>query len=168
MKTATLNLLTIITFCLVLFSCSNEDDGIYFDEKVETYDVEKVSYCELETEVLTLVNNHRESIGLNKLITLNIISGVSDGHTDYMIQSGKISHDNFTDRAQELMNNANAKSVGENVAYGYTTAENVVNGWLNSESHREVIETASYTHFGISTNTNPEGHNYFTQIFIKI
>lgn len=168
MKTTTLNLLTIIFCCTVLFSCSSEDDGIYFDETSETYDVNSVTYCELETEILDLVNAHRESIGLKTLSTLTIVSGVADGHTNYMIESGKISHDNFAERAQELMNNANAKSVGENVAYGYTTAESVVNGWLNSDSHREVIETASYTHFGISTNTNSEGRNFFTQMFVKI
>ncbi|MFZ3273609.1 MAG: CAP domain-containing protein, partial [Lutibacter sp.] len=89
------------------------------------------------------------------------------GHTDYMIEVGAISHDNFAERAQILMEQAGAKTVGENVAYGFSTAEGVVNGWLNSEGHRKIIENPDYTHFGISTDSNTENRNYFTNIFIK-
>lgn len=167
MKSLTLNLLSIAIFSFVLFSCSPEDDGIYFDENSEIYDENNVSYCPLETEILTLVNQHRASLGLSNLSNLNIVSSVADGHTNYMIESGKISHDNFDQRTQALMNKANAKSVAENVAFGYSTAKGVLEGWLNSESHRQVIENPNFTHFGISTNTNESGRNYFTQIFIK-
>jgi uncharacterized protein YkwD len=66
-----------------------------------------------------------------------------------------------------LQNNANAKKVGENVAYGYGTAEGVVNGWLNSPAHKKIIETEEYTHFGISTEKDSSNRNYFTQIFIS-
>ena len=62
---------------------------------------------------------------------------------------------------------AGAKSVGENVAYGYKTAEEVVNAWLNSPKHRALIESKNYTHFGISTEASETGSNYFTQMFIK-
>ena len=98
---------------------------------------------------------------------LNIVSVVADNHTNYMVETGKISHDNFDNRSQYLINNANAKSVGENVAFGYSSAEGVFSGWLKSESHKRVIENPYYTHFGISVELNAEGRNYFTQIFIK-
>jgi uncharacterized protein YkwD len=166
MKSFAKNLVLLALISTVLFSCSKEDDGIYFDETIQ-FDENNVTYSNLEFEILELVNLHRQSLGLNELSTLNIVSSVADGHTNYMIETGKISHDNFSQRAQALMDNANAKSVAENVAYGYTTAEGVLNGWLNSVSHREAIENPHFTHFGISTESNNEGRNFFTQIYIK-
>lgn len=167
MKTLTPYLVSLILLSSVLFSCSKEDDGIYFSENVEVVNTTNVTYSAMETEILNLINEHRTSIGLNSLKTLNLISGVADGHTNYMIKVNAVNHDNFSQRSQTLIDEANAKSVGENVAYGFNTAQGVVNGWLNSESHRKIIENPGYTHFGISTNSNKENKNYFTQIFIK-
>lgn len=166
MKSITPKLLSILLCTVLLFSCSQEDDGIYFNESSEEINT-SVSYSDIETEILTLVNEYRQNNGLSKLITLNIISGVADGHTNYMVTTGQVNHDNFSIRAQSLITNANAKSVSENVAYGYNTAQGVVNGWLNSEEHRKAIENPENTHFGISTESNSAGKNYFTQIFIK-
>jgi len=168
MKTLPLNLILLFLLSSILFSCSSEDDGIFFEESNETVNTDNVSYSVMETEILNLVNEHRNSIGLSSLNTLNIISGVADGHTNYMIKVGTVNHDNFPQRSQTLMDNANAKSVGENVAYGFNSAQGVVNGWLNSEEHKKIIENPNYTHFGISTDSNSTNRNYFTQIFIKI
>jgi uncharacterized protein YkwD len=166
MKTSILNLVAFFALSTILFSCSPADDGIYFENN-EVVNTTNVSYTGIENEILALVNDHRTSLGLTPLIALDIISGVADGHTEYMIEVGSVNHDNFSQRAQNLMDSAGAKTVGENVAYGYCTAEGVVNGWLNSPEHKSIIENPSYTHFGISTETNKENRNYFTQIFIK-
>jgi uncharacterized protein YkwD len=164
-----LKLCVVTIFSVVLFSCSGDDDGIYFEQSTAIVETTNAAeYSAIESEILTLVNKHRASKGLTSLTPLNIISNVADGHTNYMIEAGKISHDNFPMRSQTLVKNANAKLVGENVAYGYYTAEDVVNGWLNSEDHRAIIEKEDYTHFGISTEAcKQSGRNYFTQIFIK-
>ena len=167
MKPLSIKFFSVILLSAVLFSCSKEDDGIYFNETIEVVNINDVSYSEIETEILNLVNEHRKSIGLSNLTLLNIISGVADGHTSYMIEEGVVSHDNFNIRTESLINNANAKSVAENVAYGYNSAQSVLNGWLNSDAHKKIIESEAYTHFGISTESNNEGRNYFTQIFIK-
>ena len=166
MKSLTPQLLLILLCTVFLFSCSQEEDGIYFNETGETVNT-SVTYSKIETEILDLVNQHRLEIGLSALKELNVISGVADGHTQYMISKGQINHDNFNLRADKLMSIASAKAVSENVAYGFSTAQGVVNGWLNSEGHRKAIEDPKNTHFGISTESNSEGKNYFTQIFIK-
>lgn len=166
MKTHTPKLIALLLLTTLLFSCAKEEDGVYFNENSEVVNA-KVVYSPMESEIISLVNAHRTSMGLSALSTLNLVSGVADGHTDYMIEAGAISHDNFAERAQILMEEAGAKTVGENVAYGFSTAEGVVNGWLNSDGHRKVIENPDYTHFGISTDSNTENRNYFTNIFIK-
>ena len=167
MKTLSLNLVSIFLLSFVLFSCSPEEDGVYFNDTVEVVNTSNVTYSSIESQILDLINAHRSSIGLNTLTKLDIISGVADGHTNYMIDKGEVNHDNFSQRSQNLMDNTGAKSVGENVAYGFNSAQGVVNGWLNSPEHKAIIENSTYTHFGISTDANQEQRNYFTQIFIK-
>ena len=166
MKIYAPKLLALLLLTTLLFSCAKEEDGVYFNESSEVLNA-KVNYTAMESEIISLVNAHRTSLGLNTLNTLNIVSGVADGHTDYMIEVGQISHDNFAQRAQTLMTEAGAKTVGENVAYGFSTAEGVVKGWLNSDGHRKIIENPDYTHFGISMETSADNRNYFTNIFIK-
>jgi uncharacterized protein YkwD len=167
MKTSTPKLFALLLLtATLLFSCAKEEDGVYFNENSEVINA-KVVYSPMESEIVSLVNAHRTNLGLNTLNTLNIVSAVADGQTNYMIETGVPSHDNFAERASILMEQAGAKTVGENVAYGYNTAEGVVKGWLNSEGHRKIIENPDYTHFCISTDSNSEKKNYFTNIFIK-
>ena len=56
--------------------------------------------------------------------------------------------------------------VQENVAYGYSYAESVVNAWINSDSHRATLE-GDFTDFEISAEQNDEGTWFFTNIFVK-
>lgn len=163
MRTLKSSLLFLFLTGILLTSCSKEDDGIYFNKITEV----KAEYSEIELEILYLVNDYRVSIGLSSLEKLDIVSSVALSHTKYMAEIDQINHDNFSERQEQLTELADAKSVGENVAYGYTTAESVLKGWLNSESHKALIENKYFTHFGISTEQNENGRNYFTQMFIK-
>lgn len=160
------NLLLLVAVVLTMSACSNEDDGIYFD-KVNQISELKVEYSEIELEILDLVNNYRSERGLNELQTLDFISTIAKTHTTYMLETGLVNHDNFPERNEKLVTTVGAKNVGENVAYGYYSAQGVFDAWIASEHHREIIENDSYKHFGISTKCNTTGRNYFTQMFIK-
>ncbi len=165
-----LYILKIIIFVLISFltaSCSKEDDGIYFNETDTNVPINKVSYSKMESDILNLVNAHRKSKNLSELIRLDIISSVAQGHTEYMITEGEASHDNFAQRSQNLIENAQAEKVGENVAYGFSSAQGVFNGWLKSTEHKKIIENSSYTHSGISIDNDSQRRNYFTHIFIS-
>ena len=54
---------------------------------------------------------------------------------------------------------------GENIAYGYSDAASVMNGWLNSPGHRANIETAGYTTIGIGVARSSSGQLFWTQDF---
>lgn len=166
MKPLTVTILSFVLISSFMVSCSKEDDEIYFSKTNEVV-LEKNSYSPLETEILNLINNHRKTLNLSTLNTLNFVSGVANGHTNYMISKGEANHDNFSQRSQTLITTINAKNVGENVAFGYNSAQGVVNGWLNSSSHKSIIENPAFTHFGISTESDGQGRNYFTHLFIS-
>ncbi|TYA78785.1 CAP domain-containing protein [Seonamhaeicola marinus] len=120
----------------------------------------------IEIEILEQINNHRLSIGLSPLESMEIIKSVAFSHTDYMIDTGEVSHYNFFTRSNYLKENAGAKEVSENVAYGYTKASSVVRAWLRSEGHKATIE-GDYTNCDISAEQNEKGKWYYTNIFIK-
>lgn len=165
MKKITQKLLVLTLFSTFLFSCSNDNSNEEMD--LAARNEINVSYSSIENEIATLINAHRAQNGMQPLNIYNIVSSEADTHTNYMVETGQVNHANFGRRHQNLVNFAGAKSVAENVAYGYSSAEAVVNAWLNSEGHRENIENADFTDFGISTESNNEGRYYFTNIFIK-
>jgi uncharacterized YkwD family protein len=51
----------------------------------------------------------------------------------------------------------------ENIAYGYSTPEAVMNGWMNSPGHRANILNGALTQIGVGYYA--PGH-YWTQMFI--
>jgi len=121
---------------------------------------------QIELEIMELINAYRITEGLNPLNEHTTVKAVAYTHTDYMIEVENVSHDNFFQRKQSLQTNADANVVSENVAYGFNSAESVVNAWLNSPSHKNNIE-GNYTDFDVSAEQNNEGKWYFTNIFIK-
>lgn len=167
MKKITLTGFMLIFCTLFLTSCSKDNiqDEVTAYDQVVTERIE-YNYNSLEVEILDELNLYRKALGLAELKVLTELSMESEDHNEYMIDVGVVSHDNFSQRASFLMNQVGAKTVGENVGYGYKTAEAVVNAWLKSKGHRENVE-GEYTHFGISVRQDAEGRNYFTNIFIK-
>ena len=53
---------------------------------------------------------------------------------------------------------------GENIAYGQTTSEDVMNAWMNSAGHRANILGEKYTHIGIGVYESG-GVIYWSQFF---
>ena len=58
---------------------------------------------------------------------------------------------------------------GENVATGYTTADQAMAGWLKSEGHRANILNEHFTKIGIASkkNNNQYGGYTWEQLFIS-
>ena len=155
-----LALMTLLTFS----SCSTED---FPEDGIDAITLQNApAPKEIEIEILELINEHRIGLGLNQLNSLSIVKSVAFTHTDYMVEVNSVNHDNFYQRKVSLEQNANAKVVSENVAYAYSSAQSVVNAWINSESHRDNIE-GDYTDFEVSAEQNKEGKWYYTNIFIK-
>ena len=155
-----LALMVLLTFS----SCSTEDLPV---DSIDAITLQNApAPKEIEIEILELLNEHRISVGLNPLNSLNIVKSVALTHTDYMVEINSVNHDNFYQRKISLEQNANAKKVGENVAYAYSSARSLVNAWINSDSHRQNIE-GDYTDFEVSAEQNKEGKWYYTNMFIK-
>jgi uncharacterized protein YkwD len=121
-----------------------------------------------ETKILELINAHRQSLRLSALLPHKDIVSTAAAHTANMA-TGKtaIGHEGFEGRAADLITRLDAITAAENVAYGQTSPEEVVKNWLDSAGHRQNIE-GNYNLTGIATQTDAEGRNVFTQIFVAV
>lgn len=163
MKNLILCLLAGTLLCSIL-SCTTQSIG----ENAENFNTNFVTpeTKVIEIEILELLNNYRQTEGLLPLKKLAIIKSQAYLHTDYMIETNNLSHDNFSQRRAYLRQNTDANKVSENVAYAYNSPISVVNAWLNSDSHRAAI-IGDYTHFDISAEQDENDDWYFTNIFVK-
>lgn len=53
----------------------------------------------------------------------------------------------------------------ENVAAGYDTATDVMDGWMGSPRHRANIETCAWTRHGVAAARDADGRMFWTQVF---
>lgn len=159
---------SLLAVALLFLATSCSKDDIETATEATNYSIDlslsQKTNWEVADRILELVNEHRQSIGLSTIISdPQYASAYAVDHTDYMIEVDQISHDHFNYRSA-AMRDRGAHRVGENVANGYSTAEAVVYAWLNSPSHKEIIE-GNYTHSGFGVIPNENGTFFFTQLF---
>ena len=164
MKAKMFRALLPLAIVFTMFSCSSDDSA---ENATENRVVTTYNYNETELRLVTLINNHRQSIGLNTLEVINHISYKSEEHNLYMIDNNVVNHDYFQRRSDNLIQVLGAERVGENIAYNYQMAESAFSAWMHSPAHRANIE-GDYTHFGVSVTTdNQTGRKYYTNMFMK-
>ena len=119
-----------------------------------------------EDEVIRLVNVQRTNYGLAPLTKDEGAAAAAHIRAKEIVIS--FSHTRpdgsscFT-AASEL--GVSYKAAGENIAYGYASPEQVVNGWMNSEGHRKNILSSSFSKIGVGCYSNG-GTLYWSQFFI--
>lgn len=134
------------------------------DDVIEIPDTENVS--EYEIRVAELVNEIRETEGLNKLTFNSSLSAVARLKSQDMKDKGYFSHTSPTyGSPYDMMTKFGIEYTfaGENLARGQKTPEQVVNAWMNSPGHRKNILNPYYTQIGVGYVADG---NYWTQHFI--
>ena len=114
-----------------------------FTDDIDTWDP-------MQLEILRQFNLYRLNNNLGILKTDLGIRLETDIRCEQMAEAGTISHDKFG-LSSERLKAKGLVSVGEIIAYGYSTADDVVHAWKNSPGHNKLILTSRYTHCGIST-----------------
>lgn len=144
---------------MLVVSCTT--DSVTAPDPVDT-----VNMVAVESELLEMVNSHRENLGYNPLAFSEVAYSYANDHNDYMAATGKLSHDNFSSRASGIAQEVNAEYVAENVAKGYTSAAGAFENWMESSSHRKTME-GEFTHTAVSVKVSEDGVYYYTQLFYR-
>ncbi|MGD1913466.1 MAG: CAP domain-containing protein [Rivularia sp. (in: cyanobacteria)] len=125
-------------------------------------------------EVVALTNSYRIQEGLQPLTLNENLSNAAQSHSTDMAVSDFFSHTGSNDTtvgARTAAAGYESPYVGENIAAGYITAEEVVRGWMNSPGHRENILNPNYLEIGVgyhylANDTGEINYNtYWTQNF---
>ncbi len=127
----------------------------------------KDDFTEFEMEILELVNDFRRSKNLQMLEFNMKLANIALSHTNYMVEKGEANHDNFSIRNIQAIKYCNATWLGENVGYGFGTAQGFVNAWINSEGHRKILESDKAIFFAVSTLYNSKKRNFATLLLIN-
>lgn len=155
-------ILLLVSTWLLLFSCSKPEP----DSKVIENDSLSWNYSPVEVQVLEMLNDFRLQENLSALTILDPVSRQAKIHNEHMLMKKEVCHHNFSARFSTLKTETGAKTMGENIAYGYSSAEAVVTAWSKSQAHRKAM-TGKYTHVGVSVLPDKKGRLYFTSIFVR-
>lgn len=111
------------------------------------------SSSQFEQQVLQLVNTQRANAGLSKLGMDDKLANMAMVKAQDMIKNNYFSHTSPTygspfDMMRQFQ--ITYKAAGENIAKGQSSAEQVMNDWMNSPGHRANILSGSFTKIGIA------------------
>lgn len=121
----------------------------------------------IQSEVLRLVNIERSKVGLSSLKLSNELSSVATKKSQDMADNNYFSHTSPTYGSPfDMMKQFGIKytNAGENIAQGYSSAEAVMNGWMNSPGHKANILSSDFGTLGVGY-VNKGGTTYWTQMF---
>ncbi|MFZ4454462.1 CAP domain-containing protein [Salibacterium aidingense] len=138
-------------------------------EEETSDDAETQSESEFEQRVIELTNQEREQAGLEPLKPYSELSDVARDKSEDMRDAGYFSHNSPNYGSPfDMMDTYNIEyqGAGENIAAGQRSPEQVVEGWMNSEGHRENILNGDFTHIGVGHAEGGSYGNYWTQMFV--
>ena len=123
---------------------------------------------EIRTEVLALVNTARANVGLPALVRNAALEASAQAYAEQMNRENFFGHTDpkgktLKDRIDAVGYYSGGVSadcrcvkgyaLGENLARGQRTPEEVVRSWLESPSHREAILGADFTDLGVGVQS---------------
>lgn len=120
-------------------------------------------------EIQRLTNLERSKTGAAALSINSLLNQAAQAHAVNMAQTGQFSHviNNIGPGERITATGYVWQTYGENIAYGYTSPESVMSGWMNSDGHRANILNSNFTELGVGYATNSTGRPYWVQVFAK-
>lgn len=117
------------------------------------------------SQVAALVNAERAKYGLSALTVDTNVQQAALVRAKETAQSFSHTRPNGSSFSTALTEaGVSYRTAGENIAYGQTTPQQVMNAWMNSSGHRANILNANYTTIGVGY-TVINGTAYWAQLF---
>lgn len=118
----------------------------------ETEQPEKLDLISIEENIVFYTNQERERYGLAPLEIDPDLMKTARSHANWMTLTRNFSHSRI--------------GVGENIAMGQPTSEDVVRCWMNSRGHRANILNGGYRRIGVAAYQTEGGRIYWCQQFL--
>ncbi len=160
-----------ILLLTLVASCAKDPISVPIPTEAEYFNLDSIPNLAIDynlaDDLVAAINNYRIGINIEPLeSSVDLANELALNHAVYMRQNAVTNHKYFFTRSHILRENG-AINVAETVAYGYTSAESVVNAWLKSVGHRKVLE-GDFNRVGIGVVKDSKRKNYFTVLLFKI
>lgn len=112
----------------------------------------KVIINEIDKEHLLDYHNMLRESSDEPLPILQIDKELQDGAqewAEYMAKKDRLRHDNLSHSSFNIL--------GENIAYGQRSVQQVMDSWMNSSGHRRNIMNKKFTHVGFGVARQEDG-----------
>ena len=122
-----------------------------------------------QEQLLARVNAARAAAGVAPLTLNASLNGAAQNYAALMAATGCFAHDcppepNFARRA-EAAGYTGWRTLGENIAYGQRSVDEVHNAWMSSSGHRANILNPDFREFGAGLAYNASGRAYWVEEF---
>lgn len=109
-------------------------------------------------EMLASVNAARKKAGLRPLAASPLLDKAAQRHAEDMLARGYFAHKSpsgTTVRERATAAGYAWRTIGENIAFGQTSVDEVMETWLNSPGHRKNILTPGFAELGVGLAMGP-------------
>ncbi|MEZ6186359.1 MAG: CAP domain-containing protein [Planctomycetota bacterium] len=134
------------------------------DAKVREYNATRTDFPEDVREQVRILNDYRDMLGVHALALEERLVTTAKGHSEWMERTGTFDHNSTLPGRRTPQDRANANGytagVGENIAYGYNSAQTVHDGWYNSSGHHRNMVNPNFHEIGVG-----RAGTYWTQNF---
>lgn len=164
--------------CLLLFSCdSNSLDALIeeqIEERVEDTEIDR-TMANQATRLTNIARSVRQQCGdrsfnaTNELIWNDQLAEAALAHSQDMATRNYFDHTSLDGENPGARINRTgyvASTWGENIAAGYGTVEQAIQGWIDSPGHCANIMNSNFTEFAVAiaqSNTSTYG-SYWTMV----
>ena len=149
------------SFSIIQVVPANLWDGEYSIERLKG----------IEKQIFDMTNVYRINKDLQPLVWNNMISKFAKNHSQDMMENDYFSHDSLTqsyqERIQPLLINGDWNLGGENLGFGDLDSIIVMNGWYNSEGHRDNLLYKGWKYHGVGVVNTKTNKIYATQNFTE-
>ncbi|WP_206156796.1 CAP domain-containing protein [Candidatus Roseilinea sp. NK_OTU-006] len=132
--------------------------------------------ADFEQQVVEQVNDHRASIGRPRLKRVASLDLAARYHAHDMRDDDYFAHTSYDRVNGQLVVACSTRQriegfypnwnwIGENIAAGYFTPSEVMEGWLDSPGHRSNIEFAEFWEIGVGYAAGGSYYHYWVQNF---
>jgi uncharacterized protein YkwD len=119
-----------------------------------------------ERDALKEINQERRQRGLDPLRFDRRLDRAAERHTKHMARTGRYGHSGIGDGTPtERVRRAGFSGYSNEVlAHSYTTAEVVVQAWMGSREHRQMLMKPRMDHVGIAREFDRYGRPMWTAV----
>lgn len=119
-------------------------------------------------DVINAANRYRRNSGIPTLVRSSALSQAAQRHANDMAAMGRMTHtgsDGSNVGGRVTAAGFFWRSVGENIAAGQRTAEQVTSAWMNSAGHRANILNRGFQYIGVGA-TERNGVIYWCMVLV--